>query len=129
MLLEPPPSHEADESTGDAAPSVTDVLRAALAPLAARIDAAFIYGTTAGAALAGKQAIDIMIIGRGIVHADVLTVLIDAKKYLGRTINPSVYGIEEWTRKVAAGNRVMLAVLKQRKVFLIGSADRLPCGR
>ncbi|MEO7726015.1 MAG: hypothetical protein ABIS45_02055 [Burkholderiales bacterium] len=129
MLLEPPPSHEPNDSTGDAAPSVPDVLRAALAPLAASIDAAFIYGTTAGAAIAGKHDIDMMIIGRGIAHADVLAALIDAKKYLGRMINPSVYGVDEWTRKLAAGNRVMLAVLKQRKVFLIGSADRLPCGR
>ena len=44
----------------------------------------------------------------------------------GGTINPSVYSTDEWARKLAAGNRVMLAVLKQRKIFLIGTEDSIP---
>ncbi len=128
MLLEPPPNDDPDDSGSDA-PSVTDVLRAALAALAPRIDAAFVYGTTAGMALAGKHDIDMMIVGRNITHADVLAPLIDAAKYLGRMINPSVYSTDEWTRKLAAGNRVLLAMQKQHKVFIIGSAERISCRR
>ena len=42
------------------------------------------------------------------------------------TINPSVYCAAEWSRKLAGGNRVVLAVLGQRKIFLIGAEDGIP---
>ena len=103
-----------------------EVLRAALAPLAARIDAAFIYGPAAKGALTAQGDIDLMIIGSGIAYADVIPYLIPAAKYAGRAIHPSVYGADELSRKLAGGNRVMLAVLKQRRIFLIGAENDLP---
>ena len=128
MLREPPYGDGAgrDEGDGDAAPSVTDVLRAALAPVAARIDAAFIYGAHARGAPSAHADIDIMIIGRGIGYTDVIPHFIAAAKYLGRAINPSVYSAEEWRRKMAAGNRVMLALMKQPKIFVLGTQDGIP---
>ena len=126
MLKEPPPDIAADGTDGDNAPSVTELLRAALAPLIPRIDAAFIYGPMARGSTPGPGAIDVMIIGSGIAHADVIAHLIQASKHIGRAIHPSVYSADEWTRKLAGGNRVALAVLKQRKIFLIGSNAGIP---
>mgnify|MGYP001230932548 CR=1 FL=1 len=126
MLREPPLDNAADDTGGEAGVCVTAVLRAALAPLAAHIDAAFIYGRPAKGAATAHGDIDVMIIGRGITYADVIARLIAAAKHLGRSINPSVYSADEWARKLAGGNRVALAVLKQRKIFLIGSADGIP---
>ena len=129
MLREPPLDNAADNAGGDPAPSLNEVLRAALAPLAAQIDAAFIYGPAAQKnAQPGQRegVIDLMIIGSGIAHADVIPLLIAATKFLGRAIQPSVYGADELARKVAAGNRVALALTKQRKIFLIGSEDCIP---
>jgi len=126
MLREPPLDNGANDTGGDAPHSVTDVLRAALAPLAAGIDAAFIYGPLAHGAVAGHGHIDVMIIGNEIAYADVIPRFIAAAKYLGRTINPSVYTAADWRRKLAGGNRVIIAVLKQRRIFLVGSEDGIP---
>lgn len=128
MLREPPYDDGTgrDDDDGDAAPSVTDILRAALEPVAARIDAAFIYGPLARGASSAHSDIDIMIIGRGIEYTDVIPHFIAAAKYLGRAINPSVYSTDEWRRKMAAGNRVMLALMKQPKIFVIGTQDGIP---
>jgi predicted nucleotidyltransferase len=127
MLREPPyDGGGRDDDDGDAAPSVTDILRAALEPVAAQIDAAFIYGALARGAPSAHSDIDLMIIGRGIEYTDVIPHFIAAAKYLGRAINPSVYSADEWRRKMAAGNRVMLALMKQPKLFVIGTQDAIP---
>jgi len=128
MLKEPPYDDDAgrDSDDGDAAPTVTDVLRAALEPVAAKIDVAFIYGPVAKVLAKGSGDIEIMIIGRRIDYTDVIPNFIAASKYLKRAINPSVYCTDEWRRKMAAGNRVMLAVMKQPKIFVLGSPDGIP---
>ncbi len=126
MLHGPPIDNAANDAGGDARPSVTEVLRAALAPFAAHIDAAFIYGPMAAGATTGHDPIDVIIIGSGITYADVIPHFIAAAKYIGRTINPSVYSAAEWGHKLAGGNRVVIAVLKQRKIFLVGSDDGIP---
>lgn len=129
MLREPPVENAAGDAHGNGGPSVTAVLRAALAPLRARIAAAFIYGPMAKGVATAHSDIEVIIIGSGIAYADVIPQFIAAAKYIGRTINPSVYSAHEWARKLAGGNRVVLAVLKQRKIFLIGSADDIPQAR
>src|SRR5476649_2954505 len=98
MLREPPGDNAAENAGSDNGPSVTEVLRAALAPLTTRIDAAFIYGPTARGATTGHGHIDVMIIGIGIAYADVIPHFIAAAKFIGRTINPSVYTAAEWSR-------------------------------
>ena len=126
MLREPPLDNAADTVGGDGGPSVIEVLRAALAPLGAGMDAAFIYGAAAKRAAAGHGDIDVMIIGSGIAYADVIPHLIKAARVIGRGINPCVYSADELARKLAGGNRVIRAVLAQPKIFLVGSADDLP---
>jgi hypothetical protein len=125
MLREPPLEITDDDAGGDARPPVTEVLRAALGPLAARIDAAFIYGPAArGAAAHGE--IDVLIIGRDITYADVLPHIITAAKFIGRAINPSVYNADEWLGKLARGSRIALAVLKQRRILVLGTEEGIP---
>ena len=128
MLREPPYDDSAgrDDYGDDDAPSLTDVLRAALEPVAAKIDAAFIYGPLARGVTTPHGDVDLIIIGRGIDYTDVIPRFIEAGKYLGRAINPSVYTVQEWRRKLLCGNRVMLAVMKQPKIFLVGSKDSIP---
>jgi hypothetical protein len=130
MLREPPydQSGSSGGGDGDAGPSVTEVLRTALEPIAAQIDAAFIYGPVAKqfGAVAPRRDIEVMIIGRAIDYAEVIPHCIAAARCLGRTINPSVYRADEWVGKLAAGNRVLLAVMKQPKIFVIGSTAAIP---
>ena len=105
---------------------VADALRAALSPLATRIDVAFIYGSVAkGTDKAGSD-IDIIVISSAISYADVIPHLITAAGRIGRRINPGIYSADELKRKLAFGNRFVLAVLEQPKIFLTGSEDDIP---
>ena len=126
MRREPPTDNAAADNGGDAVPSVVEALRAALLPLGVSIDAAFIYGAFVNGAATADSAIDLLIIGSGIAYADVIPLLIMAARRIGRGVNPSVYSADELTRKLAGGNRLVRAVLTQRKIFVIGSADRIP---
>lgn len=126
-MLQDPPFDNADAGAGgDAGPSVPEVLRAALIPLKARIDAAFIYGVPAKGVALEHGDIDVMIVGSGIAYVEVIPYLIKAARRIGRGINPGIYSADEFARKLAGGNRLVLAVLKQRKIFLIGSEKDLP---
>ena len=126
MLREPPFDVAGGGGGGGGGLPVIEVLRAALAPLRARIDVAFIYGPAAQALSGESRDIDLMIIGKGIEYADVIPQLIAAARHISRGIQPSVYSAGEFARKLASGNHAVLAVLKQRKIFVIGSADEIP---
>lgn len=114
----------ANDAGGGAAQEAVAALRTALTPLEARIDAAFIYGPLVKGAAEGE--IELVILGTGITHREVLPNLIAAAKYLGRRINPAIYRAEELEEKLSAGNRAVLALMKQRRVFVIGSEADVP---
>jgi hypothetical protein len=130
MLREPPYDDDGAGNSGDGydgsegAPAVTAVLRAALAPVTPQIDAAFIYGPMARGTARAHADVDVIVIGTAI-YAEVIPHFIAASRRLGRTINPSVYGADEWRRKLAAGNSVMIALMKQPKVFVIGTSKAI----
>lgn len=132
-MLREPPYHDddgdggwnGDDSGGDGAYSVTAILRNELAPLAGQIDAAFIYGPLARGSKSADCDIDVVIIGQAI-YDEVIRLFIAAEKRLNRTIHPSVYRADEWRRKLAAGNRVMLALMRQPKLFVLGTPQGIP---
>ena len=103
---------------------VADVLREALAPLAARIRAAFVYGSIArGEERAGSD-LDLMIVG-GVRFAEVVATLAPAQEALRREVNPNVYPALEFRKKAAAGEPFLKRVLAERKIFIIGGEDDL----
>lgn len=103
---------------------VADVLREALAPLAARIRAAFVYGSIArGEERAGSD-LDLMVVGE-VRFAEVVSALAPAQELLRREVNPSVYPALEFRRKRAAGEPFLRRVLADRKIFIIGGENDL----
>jgi predicted nucleotidyltransferase len=104
---------------------VTDVLRAALAPLAGKVDAAFIYGSVAKGSDTATSDVDVMIVGDGLSYPDVIGALGESEKRLGRPVNPTIYKPKELRQKLAAGNSFLERVLKQPRIFLMGSEDVL----
>ena len=105
---------------------VADPLRAALAPLAKRINAAFIYGSVAKGSDTASSDIDLMILGDDVSFPDVMRTLGKAEREVGRTVNPSVYGLDEWKRKLADKGGFLQRIVAQPRIFLIGSDDDLP---
>jgi uncharacterized protein len=103
---------------------VADVLRAALAPLAERIDVAFIYGSIARGGERKGSDVDILIVGN-VTFAEIVSTLSRAQETLRREINPTVYPRAEFLTKVRAGHHFISTVLHDDKIFLIGDQDRL----
>jgi predicted nucleotidyltransferase len=108
---------------------VADILRVALAPLASHMLAAFVYGSVAKGADTASSDIDVMIIADDISYPDVIGAFEKSEKTLGRAINPTLYDREELQRKLAAGNAFLSRVLKQPRIFLIGSDDDIKASR
>lgn len=105
---------------------VADQLRDALAPLAKRIDAAFIYGSVAkGADTAGSD-VDLMIVSDGLSYPDVMPALARAENAITRAVNPSLFKRGEWRRKAAETGGFVPRVMEQPRIYLIGSDDDLP---
>ena len=104
---------------------VADYLREALAPLAKRIHAAFIYGSVAKGTDTASSDIDVMIVSDDLSFPDAIQALTKAEGAIGRSINPSVYGRDEWSRKLLEASGFLQRVMEQPRIFLIGSDDDL----
>lgn len=108
---------------------VADYLRDALAPLAKRMHAAFIYGSVAKGTDTASSDIDVMIVSDDLTFPDVLQALTKAEVAIGRSINPSVLGRDEWRRKLSEAGGFLQRVMEQPRIYLIGSDDDLPKSR
>ena len=99
---------------------LVDVLRAALAPLAAQIDQAFIYGSVAKGKDTAKSDIDLMLISENVAYADLFAALEPATKRLQRTVNPTLYSPTEINKRILDDNAFVKRVLAQPKLWVIG---------
>ncbi len=104
---------------------LADVLRQSLAPIASQIRFAFIYGSIAKQEDTAHSDIDLMLISDNLTYADLFKLLEEAQTQLGRSIHPTFYSSSEWVRKKKASNHFVEQVMKQPKIFLIGTEDEL----
>ena len=103
---------------------VFNVVRTALEPLAERILVAFVYGSVAPEEETAQSDIDLMIVGE-VELDEILSCLADVEGILGRPTNPTVYSAKEFKQKITSGNHFLNAVMKGKKVFLMGSEHEL----
>jgi len=103
---------------------LADVLSEALEPLAKKIEVAFIYGSMATGSAKSQSDIDLIVIGE-CSFGEVVEALMPGQEKLGREVNPSVYPIEEFQKKIEAEHHFLKTVLRESKVFLIGDEDEL----
>ncbi|HZV06254.1 MAG TPA: nucleotidyltransferase domain-containing protein [Gemmataceae bacterium] len=103
---------------------LVDVLRAALEPLRASIQYAFAYGSVARGEESSASDIDLLIVGQ-VGLADVAPALRQAEQQLGRVVNPSVYTLGEFTKKMRSGNHFLTTVWGDKKLPIQGDHDEL----
>ena len=103
---------------------LADALRLSLAPLAGRIDAAFIFGSMASGSESAGSDIDLMVVGDA-GFAEIVDATYAAQATLGREINPKVMSASEWQAKKAERNAFLQDVLNKPRIMLIGDADAL----
>jgi predicted nucleotidyltransferase len=102
-----------------------DVVRAALAPLSPQIRAAFIFGSIAKVQDTADSDIDLLVVSDSLTYADIFSALEQASHDLGRPVNPTVYSLREFTRRVKEGKAFVARVMNQPKVWLIGDEHGL----
>ena len=102
-----------------------DALRAALAPLVARVRAAWLYGSVAKGSDRAQSDLDILLVADDLTLEDAYAALAPAEKRLGRTVNPTLYTPKEFRRRVEGKNPFLTKVLSGKCVLLIGSEDAI----
>ena len=108
---------------------VANYLQDALTPLAKRIHAAFIYGSVAKGSDTASSDIDVMIVSDDLSFPDVIKALTKAEGAIGRSVNPSVLGSDEWSRKLSEAGGFLQRVMEQPRIYLVGSDNDLPKSR
>ena len=104
---------------------LAEPLREALAPLAARIRAAFVYGSIAKREDTAASDIDLMLVSDDLAYADLYGALELVSQRLGRTVNPTIYTPQELAKRVKRKEAFATRVLAQPKLWLIGGEDAL----
>lgn len=97
-----------------------EALRAALAPLAKRIHAAWLYGSVAKGTDRAQSDMDVLIVADDLTLEEVYTALRPAEKRLGRTVSPTLYTRKEFERRRAAKNPFLSKVLAGERILLVG---------
>ncbi len=103
---------------------LVDLLRDALAPLASRIEAAFVFGSMAIGTEGANSDVDVFVLGN-VGFTDVVAALSPLRKRLGREINPVVTTPADFAAQRASRDRFVTRVMDEPKLFVIGVADDL----
>lgn len=98
------------------------VLRDALAALGTNLQAAWIYGSVAKKTDTAGSDIDVMLVGKNLSLAKVLTLLEPAEAMLGRKVNPTIYTPAEFERRRAEPDSFVNRVLAQSVIKLAGNS-------
>lgn len=100
---------------------LVDVLRSVLAPRAADISLAFVFGSVAKRKDSASSDIDVLIVSDSLSYAELFAVLETATQRLGRPVNPTLYSGDEMTARLSKRNAFITKVFAQPKLWIIGS--------
>jgi predicted nucleotidyltransferase len=103
---------------------VAETLQKALASIKKRIKIALVYGSIARGEEKQRSDIDILIVG-DMTFSEIVKKLSGVHDTLGRDVNPTVYSIDEFQRKVKEKHYFLNEVLSGEKIFVIGNENEL----
>ncbi len=109
--------------------ALAEPLRAALAPFAPKIVAAFVYGSVAKKQDMAASDIDLMVVSDGVRYSELFAALEPVAAQLGRPVNPTVYTRKQFARRRQGNATFIRRVLSQPKVWVIGSDDAIALAR
>jgi hypothetical protein len=109
--------------------SVVSVLHSVLAPMRRSLNVAFVYGRTAqeddAATEPSTDAVELLLIGENTTYGELLNRLPAAERLLRRKIQPNLYSLADFQRRVREGQGFILNMLDGRKVFVLGGQGEL----
>ncbi len=95
-----------------------DVLKEALEPLERDVLVAFVYGSIARGEERAQSDVDLLVVGTASPYR-LTTALSQAERRLGRPVNPTVFGLEEFRKK--SRGHFLREVLDKEKLFVVGT--------
>jgi len=104
---------------------VGDLIRSALMSIKDKIHMAFIYGSVAKGTDTANSDIDIIMCSDNLSYPEIYPLLEKIEQKIGREVNPTIYKKNELLQKLRKDNAFIKRILKQPKIFLIGSMDDL----
>lgn len=99
-----------------------DLLKKALDPIKDRIRFSFIYGSLARGEESLNSDVDLFIIG-DLGIRDVASLLGAIGQEMGREINPTVYPLKEFKKKIKEKNTFIKEIISKPKIWLIGEEN------
>ena len=102
---------------------VQPLLQEALAPIAPKLEVAFIYGSVAKQTDTAKSDIDVMLVGKNLLLTKVLELLVPLEAQLGRKINPTCLTPAEFKRRRAERDSFVNRILSQPILPLVGEVS------
>lgn len=101
---------------------LVDVLRTGLAPLADRIDGAFVYGSMAKGKQHSHSDVDLMVVG-SVGFGDVVRALERPQEAIRWEINPTVFSRHDFVQRLQQRDSFVATIWKEPKLWLLGNAD------
>jgi predicted nucleotidyltransferase len=102
---------------------VVEPLRRALAPLAKKIHAAFVYGSVAKGTERAHSDVDLMVITDSLTYPDVYGALHQVETLLARQVNANVMTRGDWRAKRSRAGTFAGRIARLPHLFVIGSDD------
>lgn len=104
---------------------LVSVLHSTLLPLRRSLNVAFVYGKTANEQEASADAVELLLIGENTTYGELLNRLPVAERLLRRKINPNLYSLDDFKRRVREQQGFIINMLQDRKVFVLGDETDL----
>ena len=104
---------------------LVSVLHSTLLPLRRSLNVAFVYGKTANEQEASADAVELLLIGENTTYGELLNRLPVAERLLRRKINPNLYSLEDFKRRVREQQGFIIHMLQDRKMFVLGDETDL----
>ncbi|MET0267236.1 MAG: ArsR family transcriptional regulator [Duganella sp.] len=104
---------------------LVSVLNSALAPLQHVLNVAFVYGATAKEQEGMNTPVELLLIGDNTSYGELLSRLPVAERLLRRKINPNLYSIPDFKRRLREQQGFILQVLREQKIYVLGDEPDL----
>jgi predicted nucleotidyltransferase len=103
---------------------VADIIKKALEPRMADIKLAFIFGSVARRAEDRFSDIDLLVVG-DITFGDVVDLISTAEEALSRELNPVVYTLAEFNKRLSENHYFIRDIVSGDKIFVVGDENEL----
>jgi predicted nucleotidyltransferase len=103
---------------------VADIIKKALEPRMADIKLAFIFGSLAKKSENRFSDIDLLVVGN-ITFGEVVDLISTAEGTLNRELNPVVYTLSEFNKRISENHYFISDILSGDKIFVVGDENEL----